>query len=192
MDSQGIEADALATYAAWLGESERARCARFMRPARRRQFLVGRALLRLMLGRLLVREPSTIDLHERTGLAPALQGVEDVGFSISHSGRWVACTTGRNVALGLDIECFDQTRDVLALAEQAFDVSEVAALRALAPVARHAAFYRLWCAHEARIKLGQPGVAEYPLDACGLSGMLVSREALAEKPLLTLVRLHEL
>lgn len=192
MDSQGIDADALATYAAWLGESERARCARFVRDERRRQFIVGRALLRLAVGRLLLRQPSTIELHERAGLAPALQGVADVGFSISHSGRWVACAVGKDVALGLDIERVDQARDVLALAEQAFDASEVAALRALAPAGRHAAFYRLWCAHEARIKLGQPGVAEYLLDASGLSGMLASSKALAEKPLLKLVRLHEL
>lgn len=191
VDSHAIDHDALASYAAWLGESERARCARFVRPERRRQFIVGRALLRLALGRLLGRAPQAIVLHERAGLAPALPGIADVGFSISHSGRWVACAAGRELALGLDIERIDPARDVMALAEQAFDAAQVLALQALSPELRQAAFYRMWCAHEARIKLGRPSVAEYRLELGELAGVLACGSVLAQAPVLTLVRLHE-
>ena len=192
VDSQAIDPDALASYAAWLAQSERDRCARFVRPERRLQFIVGRALLRSALGRLLDRAPETILLHERAGLAPALPDVADVGFSISHSGRWVACAAGRGVALGLDIERSDPARDVMALAEQAFDAQEVRALQAQMPEARHAAFYRMWCAYEARIKLARPSVAEYSLEAGGLAGVLACDRPLAQAPVLTPVRLHEL
>lgn len=192
VDSQAVDDDALALYSAWMGESERARCARFVRPERRRQFIVGRALLRLALGRLLDRAPGTIVLHERAGLAPVLPDIADVGFSISHSGRWVACAAGKGVALGLDIERIDSARDVMALAEHAFDASALRDLQALAPGSRHAAFYRMWCAHEARIKLGRPGVAEYPLETAELAGLLACDGALEQAPVLEMVRLHEL
>lgn len=192
VDSHAIDADALASYASWLSESEQARFGGFVRPERRRQFIVGRALLRLALGRLLGRAPGTIVLHERAGLAPALPDSVDVGFSISHSGRWVACAAGRDVALGLDIERIDPARDVMALAQQAFDASEVRALQAQAPGSRHAAFYRMWCAYEARIKLGRPSVAEYRLEAGELAGVLACDGSLEQAPALTLVRLHEL
>lgn len=192
VDSQEIAPDALAAHAAWLGASERARCARFVRPERRRQFIVGRALLRLALGRLLQRAPATIGLDERSGQAPALVGEADAGFSISHSGRWVACAAGMGVRLGLDIERLDGARDVMALAGQAFDAMEVAVLQAHEPAARHAAFYRMWCAHEARFKLGSSSVVEYPLEACGLVGVLACSSPLAQAPVLTPVRLHAL
>lgn len=192
VDSQAVGPDALAGYAAWLGASERARCTGFVRPQRRRQFIVGRALLRLALSKLVGRAPAAIVVHERAGLAPALPDMADVGFSISHSGRWVACAAASAVALGLDIECVDPARDVMALAEQAFDVAQVAALEALAPGLRHAAFYRMWCAHEARIKLVCPSGIAYPLEAEGLAGVLASASPLAPAPVLTLVRLHEL
>lgn len=192
VDSQAIAPDALAGYAAWLGESERERCARFVRHERRRQFIVGRALLRLAVGRLLGRAPAGTVIHERSGQAPILVDAADVGFSISHSARWVACAAGRGVALGLDIERVDPGRDVMALAEQAFDASEVRSLQLLAPAARHAAFYRMWCAYEARIKLGRASRAEYPLEATEISGALACDSPLAQKPVLSLVRLHEL
>lgn len=191
-DSQDIAPDAQASFADWLGPSERARCARFVRPERRRQFIVGRALLRLALGRLLQREPDSIALEERPGQAPSLADGADAGFSISHTGRWVACAAGKDVRLGLDIERVDAGRDVMALARQAFGAAEVAALQARDHEARQAVFYRMWCAHEARFKLGCASVIEYPLEFDGLAGILACTSPLAQAPVLTPVRLHAL
>ncbi|UUZ53991.1 4'-phosphopantetheinyl transferase superfamily protein [Massilia sp. H-1] len=58
-------------------------------------------------------------------------------------------------ALGLDIESIAPERDVLAIAEHAFDSARTAALAALPAAERPRAFYRMWSEHEARIKLGQ-------------------------------------
>ena len=189
VDADSVAPEALERHAAWLGASERARCTRFVRPERRRQFIIGRALLRRALGNLLGTEPAAICLEERPGLAPALAPQADVGFSISHSGRWVACAAGAGVGLGLDIERIDPARDVMALAAQAFSAQELAVLRASEPASRPAAFYRMWCAHEARIKLGRASVAEYPLALPGLAGMLASTQPLETVPGLTLLRL---
>jgi 4'-phosphopantetheinyl transferase len=64
-------------------------------------------------------------------------------------------------AVGLDIECVDPSRDVLALADQALGARALAALQALEGEGRIAAFYEMWCLHEAAIKLGRQGAAEH-------------------------------
>jgi len=171
VDAGALSDAALDGYAEWLGESERERCARFVRAERRRQFIVGRVLLRLTLGRLLGVAPRSIALRERPGNAPALDtpAPGGVGFSISHSGPWVACAASTVCAFGLDIERIDARRDVLALAGQALGADALAELHALEGEARVRAFYRMWCLHEAGIKLGGPGAAEFVFELPGLA-----------------------
>lgn len=192
VDADAIDPATLAAYAGWLGASERARCDRFVRAERRRQFILGRALLRLAVGRLLGLPPASIALTERPGLAPRLAADGIAGFSISHSGRWVACATSTATALGLDIERIDRSRDVDALARQALSTPEAERLAACAPELRHDCFYRMWCAHEARIKLGGPGAVNYPLGLAGLAGMLCCATPLSAAPQMTLLRLDDL
>ncbi len=164
VDARSVGAAELAACAAWLGPAEAARCQRFVRPQRRRQFLIGRALLRQMLGRLLSLSPEQIKLVERPGQAPALDAATlsnpacnvtmSPGFSLSHSGHWVACAVSAGTRLGLDIEVIDAGRDIDALAAQAFDAGAVAILAGLPFDRRVPAFYRMWSEHEARCKLG--------------------------------------
>lgn len=184
-DAGALADAALAGYAGWLGPGERARCARFARAERRRQFIAGRALLRLALGRLLGVEARAIVLRERPGNAPALETAAPpaTGFSISHSGAWIACAVSSVCPIGLDIERIDPRRDVLALAEQAFGTDCAASLHALDGAARVHAFYQLWCRHEARIKLGGPGAADYAFDLPGLGGALCAAAPLPAPPL---------
>jgi 4'-phosphopantetheinyl transferase len=172
---------ALAPYAEWLGEGERQRLARFLRPLRRRQFIAARALLRLALARLLGVAPQAIVLEERPGNAPLLTApaLSGAGFSISHSGPWVACAASLQGAVGLDIECVDASRDVLALADQALGRPAMAALQALEGDRRIAAFYEMWCLHEAAIKLGRPGAADHVYTHPGLALALRCAEAQA-------------
>lgn len=194
VDAAALDAAVLARFAAWLGPSEAARCERFVRAGRRRQYIVGRALLRLALGRLLGIDPRSVGLTERPGRAPAFafpSGIKG-GYSISHSGRWVACAASLTTPLGLDIERIDQDRDVLALAQHAFGAPEIAALQACAPDERHAFFYGLWCAHEARIKLGLPSGAEYCLGVPGLAAAMACAVPVTAAPRLVKVYLEEL
>jgi len=195
IDAGAYQPGMLAPYHAWLGQEEQARCERFVRSERQRQFIVGRALLRSMLGRLLDIAPQAVTLIEQPGKAPALDRAmtTPIGLSISHSGPWVACAVSAKTAVGLDIERIDPARDVLALAEQAFGTDDVAILRACEPAMQHAAFYRMWCAHEACIKLGRrAGAVAYPAAGKGLAAALACAEALPLPPIMQLVRLPDL
>jgi 4'-phosphopantetheinyl transferase len=149
----------LDAYWHWLSDSERARS--FARPARLRQFIAARALLRIAAGGLLGVPPQAVVLGGHAGRAPWLiaPAVPMPGLSVAHSGDWVACALSTETALGLDIEVKDADRDVDALAEHAFDAATCARLASLAPSARRQAFYAAWSEQEARIKLGTDAAA---------------------------------
>lgn len=161
VDADAVTDAGLQRLRGWLSPGEMARHQRFVRAQRQRQFIVGRVLLRMALGRLLGVTPQEIRLEEQVGKAPRLvaplpQGVQP-GFSIAHSGRWVACAVSAQTALGVDIEMKDAARDLNALAAQAFDAAEMAQwarLQTLSEPERTEGFYRLWSEKEARFKLG--------------------------------------
>jgi len=155
VDADCVTAAALRRCHGWLSVSEAARYARFLRPQRQRQFVIGRGVLRMALGRLLDRAPQDVHLEEQAGHAPRLAGHPRLpGFSIAHSGRWVACAVSADSALGLDIEMKTAGRDLEALARQAFDDAALARWEALPAPQRSDGFYALWSEQEARFKLG--------------------------------------
>jgi 4'-phosphopantetheinyl transferase len=183
VDSAALPGAALARLG-WLGEAERLRYARFVRAERACQFLVGRILLRLAVGELVGVAPRTVELLDRPGNAPALVFPERpaLGLSISHSGPWVACAVSLEAPVGLDIERIDPTRDLVALAEQAFGAETAAALAALDEAARLHAFYRRWCRYEAHIKLGSESAHDHCFELPGLALVLSSTRPLEVRP----------
>jgi 4'-phosphopantetheinyl transferase len=149
----------------WLNAAETERYRRFVRPERQRQFLIGRILLRLALGELLGVQPRTISLTERPNQAPLLNWpLPAPGFSLSHSGPWIACAVSAQTALGLDIEVMNPDRDLVALSEQAFDADDTATVEALQGDAKVTMFYRLWSKKEARYKLVS-GAGRFAVDS---------------------------
>jgi 4'-phosphopantetheinyl transferase len=197
-DGDAAGAASLSRFHGWLGPDELARHQRFAREQRRRQFVIGRGLLRMALGRLLNMAPQTIRLEERPGMAPRLllpelPAAAGVGFSISHSGRWVACAASTQTALGLDIEMRDASRDIDALAAQAFEAVDMPRrerLQSLPQAQRVDGFYRLWSEKEARFKLGASTEAHcIVLPHAELSIVLCSATPLLAVPRLQLVEL---
>lgn len=174
----------LASMRAMLGPSEAARFGRFVRDERQRQFLLGRVLLRQAVGQLLGVPGHALAVLERVGQAPLLEmaGYVMPSFSLSHSGDWVACGVSASTALGLDIERIDGTRDIGALAAQAFDADQQAWLAARPESTRVHDFYQLWCRQEARFKLQAPVAYETALEHPAFAAVLCSAQPLAEAP----------
>lgn len=191
VDGRDIGDDALAQFIAWLSPGEAQRYRQFVRPLRQRQFLIGRVLLRQALGKLLGAPAASVKLIEQPGNAPQLDWPDrsGVGFSLSHSGPWVACAVSAETRLGLDIEVIDPARDLPALAEQAFDPDQNAWLNARPDASRVSDFYRLWSAKEARFKLNAPSAQCIALSHPQLSAVLCSAHSLSHVPLLAPVSL---
>jgi 4'-phosphopantetheinyl transferase len=157
MDGSRVQDDDLRFFAAQIGASEAGRFTNFVRPERRRQFLLGRLLLRIAIADLTGLPVSEIHVIERAGKTPELMLSKRQNlapkFNLSHSREWVACVTSLDATLGLDIEVIDSNRDVVGISEIAFHSMEHAWLLSQPPAERVSAFYSLWCAKEAMYKL---------------------------------------
>lgn len=183
VDGRGVADDRVGDFVGWLGVGEMSRYQRFVRPERRRQFLLGRVLARKALGELLGVYAQDLCIEDRSGQAPVLIGPHSsTSFSISHSGPWVACAVSADSALGLDIEQIDSKRNILSLAEQAFGEERRAWLAARPSKTRMRDFYAMWSAQEARIKLGAEPAMTTELQHPEISVVLCSSVALSPLP----------
>ncbi|HXV84616.1 MAG TPA: 4'-phosphopantetheinyl transferase superfamily protein, partial [Candidatus Binatia bacterium] len=149
--------DDIGFFAKQLGASEARRYGAFRRRERKRQFLLGRMLLRFAVARLLSLPPDTLGIVERNNNAPELVLPASTrarpNFSLSHSGDWVACAISPDAILGVDIELNKPNRNVFAASQMAFHPKEFRWLLQQSPAPRLSAFYQLWCTKEALYKL---------------------------------------
>lgn len=156
LDLETLSQADLLPMLAWLGPSELIRYQNFALELRRRQFLVGRMILRHTVAAALGRPARDITLLERPDLAPQLLvggQAHGYGFSISHSGNWVACICSAEAKVGLDVEVWNPARNHEALAKRSFDQEDVTWFSDQPD--QLTAFYQLWSRKEARYKLQQ-------------------------------------
>jgi 4'-phosphopantetheinyl transferase len=172
IDGSRVTDDDLRFLAAQIGASEASRFANCARPERRRQFLLGRLLLRIAVADLTGLPASEIHVIERAGKPPELMLSKRQSlapkFNLSHSREWVACVTSLEATLGVDIEVIDSSRDIVGISEIVFHSREHTWLLSQPPAERVSAFYTIWCAKEAMYKLQCNLGAE--LDTCPLIG----------------------
>jgi 4'-phosphopantetheinyl transferase len=157
LNGSRVPEEDIAFFVQQLGPSEVRRYGSFKRRQRKRQFLLGRMLLRFAVSNLISLSPHRLGVVERTGNAPQLVLPDPPSlqprFSLSHSRDWVACVVSSNVNLGIDIEVNDPRRDVLGISQLVFHSDEHRWLLPQIDSARLSAFYQLWCTREALYKL---------------------------------------
>jgi 4'-phosphopantetheinyl transferase len=151
-----------------LDEGERARAARFVFERDRRRFVAAHVWTRVLLARAVGCPAASLRFAVGASGKPRLsENPLDLRFNLTHAGEraLVALTLGREV--GIDIE-EHRSIEALDLASRVFARGEIAALAALSPPDRLAAFYRGWTMKEAFVKARGDGLA-YPLDSFDVS-----------------------
>ena len=134
---------------ALLNTDEAARAARFRFERDRELFVLGRGLIRSVLGQMLSlsveRVPLRLGMHGKPELA---MDTAPLSFNVSHSGNQVALIVGKCRNVGIDIESHIRSIDFQAVAHQSFCSRE---LESLATEANGAAqeFFRIWTLKEA-------------------------------------------
>jgi 4'-phosphopantetheinyl transferase len=162
----------------WLSDEERARAAQAA-PARRREFTAGRRLLRAVCGAHLGCAPAAVPLRLLPSGKPVIDapGSAALELSLAHAGDVILLAVSRAGAVGVDVERLDRPRNFEAIAARYFAPEEQAALAALPPDARAAAFTRAWTRKEAMVKaigsgiaggLGAFAVPVHETEVCGL------------------------
>jgi 4'-phosphopantetheinyl transferase len=143
---------------------EQARAGRFRFAKDRNQYIIGRGLLRVLLGRYLVHEPQAIKFHYSSYGKPSLDDAQTgLQFNLSHSHQMALLAFTRDRDLGVDIEYMRPDVEFEQLAQHFFSPSECAVLLGVAPALRKETFYNCWTRKEAYIKAHGKGLS-MPLD----------------------------
>lgn len=136
----------------WLDEQERVRYQGFGHPLPARRFLLGRAILKSTLGRLLGKRPWDITLAYSPNGKPGLAGEARFHFSISHCASAVAVVVAP-AAIGMDLEEVQRPRQPWKRPEWFLHPNEAERVKALPLEEQAQAFSVRWTCQEAAIKL---------------------------------------
>lgn len=139
---------------AFVADDDRERLANLLTPRRRREYLLGRALLRCALERHTGRPARSHRLAATsTGKLTCIDGP---GVSLSHDRALVVCAISDRGDVGIDVQSAAQRRHTREIADRYFSAAERAWLEH-APSAD--AFYWLWVLKEAYLKRLGTGLA---------------------------------
>ena len=148
-------------HRALLSCEELRRAAGYRFDADRRRFIVGRGILRLLLGRELALAPERLELRRAPNGKPILHrgGRAGPGFNLSRAGELVVVALARDgTAVGVDVE---RVRELPwePVADQFYSPAEQASLSALPAGGRAEGFLRCWTRKEAYLKATGDGLS---------------------------------
>jgi 4'-phosphopantetheinyl transferase len=145
-----------------LSADEAERAQRFYFERDRRRFIVGRGILRTLLGRYLEMPAQKVALcygaHGKPMLADA--GVRSVYFNAAHSEGLVVFAFAVAGEVGIDVERIREIPEWETIATAYFGPREVSRLRGNPPEARRVEFFRAWTRQEALLKAHGIGLGE--------------------------------
>ena len=117
--------------------------------------MVGRGILRALLGRYLDCDPAEIRFHYGPNGKPALvspASADVLHFNLAHSDGLALYAFTRLGDVGIDVERIRDLPDWPHVAEAAFSPRELAQLKACPPERQREEFFRAWTRQEAVLK----------------------------------------
>lgn len=144
-----------------LSADERTRAARFLVSRARQQFVVTRALLRILLAGYLSADPHALIFCHSGKNKPRLgPPFADSGilFNVAHSAEVALLAFCRRREVGVDVEQVNRDLNVEAIARRFFSPREQEQLAELHPEDKFHGFFRCWTRKEAYIKAKGEGL----------------------------------
>lgn len=152
-------------YRTLLPEDEAARERRFLAEKAQLQYLIGRVLMRTVLGQYHAGEPQSWVFSYNPHGKPSLRwpGEPRLEFNLSHTDGMAVLAVTRQEEIGVDVENIHRRADVLGLANRFFAPAEAVVLERLRPDEQQTRFLQFWTLKESFIKARGTGLA-MPLD----------------------------
>lgn len=130
---------------------------RFHQARHRTRFLLGRAVLRQLLGQALALPPQAVRFKLGTHNKPLLEGVrQPLSFNLSYTEDHVIIAIDPTQAVGIDIERIKTDFDYGTMVDACFSPREIEYIGDA-----HGRFYSLWTRKEALLKLSGKGIGEH-------------------------------
>ncbi len=146
-----------------LNDEERARAQRFHFDKHRHHFIVGRGVLRALLGRYLAMKPEALQFRYGAYGKPTLDGEHrqsPLRFNVSHSHETALFGFVQEREIGIDVEYIRRDFSTEDIARRFFTPNEVESIESNPEAERVAAFYRCWTRKEAYIKAIGSGLSQ--------------------------------
>jgi len=144
-----------------MAADERERLSRFAAELHRRQYAIGRGLLRMLIGAYLECEPQFVRFAYGPTGKPQLAGqaFERLRFNVAHSGEVVALAFAKSADVGIDVERIVATHDWLDVARHTCTRRELDSVVQLPPAVRQERFFSIWTRREAFVKATGQGIS---------------------------------
>ncbi len=147
----------------FLDEDEIRTYQRYRVAHKKSEFLIGRALLKTILAKLLQVEVGEIKLlPDEYGKLYLASHSAQFAFNLSHSNQVVACVVASEGKIGIDVEKVE--KNLLEVAERFFAPGEIQYLKEASPLEQRELIYKLWTLKEAYIKAEGKGLS-IPLES---------------------------
>ena len=152
-----------------LSPDELERAERYRFDQHRNEFILTRAVLRIVLASCTGQSPERLSFHYSAQGKPALKnGPGDLRFNVSHTEGLAVLALVRDQEIGVDAERIRPQPDAQKLAKRFFSVREQRFLEKLSGDELQRAFFRCWTRKEAYIKAKGEGLS-IPLNAFDVS-----------------------
>ncbi|MEB3211068.1 MAG: 4'-phosphopantetheinyl transferase superfamily protein [Leptolyngbyaceae bacterium] len=149
-------------YESIVSSDERQRAARLKFEHLQHRFIIGRGILRKLLGHYLAIAPDRLQFTYGRYGKPALDTTQHpirLSFNVSHSHTMALFAFCRQGAIGVDIEHIGRSPDVLALSQRFFTPREHQFIRSSPSEQAVLNFFRLWTCKEAYLKATGEGLS---------------------------------
>jgi 4'-phosphopantetheinyl transferase len=160
--SLAVTSSELHQFALTLSADEQKRADRFRFPRDAHRFIVGRGILRALLGRYLQISPEQLQFCYGDHGKPALVSdlADGLTFNISHSEELMLCAIARGCHVGIDLEYLRPVNNLEELTQRFFSPQEHAAIHALPEASRLRSFFQHWTCKEALLKASGDGLMD--------------------------------
>lgn len=156
--SLSVPTAVLAALSITLSAEERERAARFKFDLHRNRFIVGRGILRELLGRYTGANPEELDFAYADHGKPQLTSGSDLQFNLAHSDDIGLFAFSRHGPLGVDVEQVRRINNVDDLVARFFSARENDLFQKLSDDQKPGAFFNLWTRKEALLKATGEGI----------------------------------
>jgi len=139
-------------------------------------YIISHGILRSILGYYVDQSPSSLELINNTHGKPSLKN-SNIEFNMSHSRNMVCYVIAFNNKIGVDIEFYNTTIDIMEMLELVFTKKEIELIKSLDIDEQYKTFYKSWTKKEALIKAVGRGLS-YPINTIEVIKLLPGQNLL--------------
>ena len=168
--------DNLLLFWEYLSIKEQEQAKKYYNKVLANRYIISHGILRSILSYYVDQSPSSLELINNTYSKPFLKN-SNIEFNMSHSRNMVCYVIAFNNKIGVDIEFYDNSIDIMEISEVVFTKKEIKLIKSLNNKEKYKIFYTFWTKKEALVKAIGKGLS-YPINTIEVIKLLSGKNIL--------------